>query len=192
MGERPESIADYRATYEDMLGFVPPRVASRFEASAAENPEVLLALNPLYAVSFMLHHGIVGFITLGAVFLAVTGAEALYADLGHFGRKPIQAGWLYFVLPSLLINYFGQGALVLSNPEAIANSFYLMVPKGLQPEKLAVTLDLMAFLLKPEQQALTYDKGYFYPGPAIKDVPLTMAPTAISGSGKLSILGILT
>jgi K+ transporter len=55
-------------------------------------------------------------VTLGAVFLAVTGGEALYADLGHFGRKPIQAGWLYFVLPSLLINYFGQGALVLSNP----------------------------------------------------------------------------
>ena len=67
--------------------------------------------------------------TLGAVFLAVTGGEALYADLGHFGRKPIQAGWLYFVLPSLLINYFGQGALVLSNPAAIENSFYRMVPE---------------------------------------------------------------
>jgi len=63
------------------------------------------------------------------VFLAVTGGEALYADLGHFGRKPIQAGWLYFVLPSLLINYFGQGALVLSNPAAIENSFYRMVPE---------------------------------------------------------------
>ena len=68
-------------------------------------------------------------VTLGAVFLAVTGGEALYADLGHFGRKPIQAGWLYFVLPSLLINYFGQGALVLSNPAAIENSFYRMVPE---------------------------------------------------------------
>ena len=67
-------------------------------------------------------------VTLGAVFLAVTGGEALYADLGHFGRKPIQAGWLYFVLPSLLINYFGQGALVLSNPAAIENTFYRMVP----------------------------------------------------------------
>ena len=69
--------------------------------------------------------------TLGAVFLAVTGGEALYADLGHFGRKPIQAGWLYFVLPSLLINYFGQGALVLSNPAAIENPFYRMVPEML-------------------------------------------------------------
>jgi KUP system potassium uptake protein len=70
-------------------------------------------------------------VTLGAVFLAVTGGEALYADLGHFGRKPIQAGWLYFVLPSLLLNYFGQGALVLSHPDAIENSFYRMVPEVL-------------------------------------------------------------
>ena len=69
--------------------------------------------------------------TLGAVFLAVTGGEALYADLGHFGRKPIQSGWLYFVLPALLINYFGQGALVLSDPAAIENSFYRMVPEFL-------------------------------------------------------------
>ena len=69
--------------------------------------------------------------TLGAVFLAVTGGEALYADLGHFGRKPIQSGWLFFVLPALLINYFGQGALVLSDPAAIENSFYRMVPEYL-------------------------------------------------------------
>ena len=77
----------------------------------------------------MLSHGTIGLVTLGAVFLAVTGGEALYADLGHFGRKPIQAGWLYFVLPSLLINYFGQGALVLADPAAIENSFYRMVPE---------------------------------------------------------------
>jgi KUP system potassium uptake protein len=68
-------------------------------------------------------------VTVGAVFLAVTGGEALYADLGHFGRRPIQAGWLFFVLPSLLINYFGQGALVLSNPATIENTFYRMVPE---------------------------------------------------------------
>ena len=96
-----------------------------------DDPSVLAAINPLYAVAFLLSHGTIGLVTLGAVFLAVTGGEALYADLGHFGRKPIQSGWLYFVLPSLLINYFGQGALVLSNPEAIKNSFYLMVPEGL-------------------------------------------------------------
>jgi KUP system potassium uptake protein len=91
-------------------------------------PEVLLALNPLYAVSFMLHHGIIGFITLGAVFLAVTGAEALYADLGHFGKKPIQMAWLFIVLPSLALNYLGQGALVIAQPKAVENPFFLMFP----------------------------------------------------------------
>jgi KUP system potassium uptake protein len=95
----------------------------------SDDPSVLAAINPWYAVEFMLSHGIIGLVTLGAVFLAVTGGEALYADLGHFGRKPIQAGWFYFVLPALLINYFGQGALVLANPAAIENSFYRMVPE---------------------------------------------------------------
>jgi len=94
----------------------------------SDDPSVLAAINPYYAVQFLLTHGTIGLVTLGAVFLAVTGGEALYADLGHFGRKPIQAGWLYFVLPSLLINYFGQGALVLADPGAIENSFYRMVP----------------------------------------------------------------
>src|SRR6266566_3367755 len=94
----------------------------------SDDPSVLAAINPWYGIHFLLSHGTVGLVTLGAVFLAVTGGEALYADLGHFGRKPIQAGWLYFVLPSLLINYFGQGALVLSNPAAIENPFYRMVP----------------------------------------------------------------
>jgi KUP system potassium uptake protein len=93
------------------------------------HPDVLLALNPLYAVSFMLHHGIIGFVTLGAVFLAVTGAEALYADLGHFGKKPIQTAWLFIVLPSLALNYFGQGALVIADPKAIENPFFLMFPE---------------------------------------------------------------
>src|SRR5271156_2498679 len=91
-------------------------------------PEVLLALNPLYAVSFMLHHGIIGFVTLGAVFLAVTGAEALYADLGHFGKRPIQTAWLFIVLPSLTLNYMGQGALVIADPKAVENPFFLMFP----------------------------------------------------------------
>ncbi len=96
-----------------------------------DDPHVLMALNPVYAVSFMLSHGHIGLITLGAVFLVVTGGEALYADLGHFGRKPIQLAWLGLVLPALLINYFGQGALVLANPAAIENPFYLLVPQGL-------------------------------------------------------------
>ncbi len=92
------------------------------------HPEILYALDPLYAVSFMLHHGIIGFVTLGAVFLAVTGAEALYADLGHFGKRPIQTAWLFIVLPSLALNYLGQGALVIGDPKAVENPFFLMFP----------------------------------------------------------------
>jgi KUP system potassium uptake protein len=90
--------------------------------------EVLVALNPIHAVTFMLHHGIIGFVTLGAVFLAVTGAEALYADLGHFGKRPIQTAWLFIVLPSLALNYLGQGALLIANPRAVENPFFLMFP----------------------------------------------------------------
>jgi KUP system potassium uptake protein len=97
----------------------------------ADDPSVLAAINPYYAFQFLLSHGTIGLVTLGAVFLAVTGGEALYADLGHFGRKPIQSAWMFFVLPSLLINYFGQGALVLSDPGAIEHSFYRMVPEHL-------------------------------------------------------------
>ena len=92
------------------------------------HPEILSAINPLYAVSFMIHHGIIGFVTLGAVFLAVTGAEALYADLGHFGKRPIQTAWLFIVLPSLALNYLGQGALVIGDPKAVENPFFLMFP----------------------------------------------------------------
>jgi KUP system potassium uptake protein len=92
---------------------------------------VFAAINPFYAVSFVSAHGHIGLITLGAVFLAVTGGEALYADLGHFGRKPIQRAWLGLVLPALLINYFGQGALVLAHPSAIENPFYRLVPEAL-------------------------------------------------------------
>jgi KUP system potassium uptake protein len=95
-------------------------------------PDVLLSLNPFYAVSFMLHHGIIGFVTLGAVFLAVTGAEALYADLGHFGKRPIQTAWLFIVLPALALNYLGQGALVMADPKMVENPdflpFFLMFP----------------------------------------------------------------
>jgi KUP system potassium uptake protein len=94
----------------------------------AGNPEVLLAFNPAYAVQFLASHGVIGLITLGAVFLAVTGAEALYADLGHFGKKPIQTAWVVLVLPALAINYLGQGALVLADPKAIENPFFLLYP----------------------------------------------------------------
>jgi KUP system potassium uptake protein len=97
----------------------------------SDDPTVLLAINPYYAIQFMLSHGVIGLVTMGLVFLAVTGGEALYADLGHFGRRPIQTGWFYFVMPALLINYFGQGALVLSDPGAIENPFYRLVPEVL-------------------------------------------------------------
>jgi len=94
----------------------------------AQYPTVLLAFNPYYGISFLLHHGIIGFFTLGAVFLVVTGSEALYADLGHFGRGPIRFAWLVVVLPALTVNYLGQGALVLAEPKAIENPFFLLFP----------------------------------------------------------------
>ena len=97
-------------------------------AHIAANPSVLLALSPWYGLHFLLSHGFIGLITLGLVFLAVTGAEAIYADLGHFGRRPIQVGWVAFVLPALVINYFGQGALLLANPKTLENPFFLLYP----------------------------------------------------------------
>ncbi len=90
---------------------------------------ILSAFNPYYAVFFLFHAGYVGIVVLGAVFLTVTGAEALYADLGHFGRKPIQWAWIGLVFPSLALNYLGQGALVLKHPEAMSDPFYLMFPE---------------------------------------------------------------
>ncbi len=95
----------------------------------ARNPAVLWALNPVYGLGFLLSHGMIGLLTLGAVFLVVTGAEALYADLGHFGRAPIRFAWLTVVLPALTINYFGQGALVLADPKAIENPFFRLFPE---------------------------------------------------------------
>jgi len=93
-----------------------------------EEPSVLRAFNPGYGVTFLLNNGFVGLTVLGLVFLAVTGAEALYADLGHFGRKPIQAAWFAVALPALTLNYLGQGALVLGRPSTIENPFFLMYP----------------------------------------------------------------
>jgi KUP system potassium uptake protein len=97
----------------------------------SDDPSVLFAINPWYAIYFLLNHGVIGLVIMGLVFLSVTGGEALYADLGHFGRKPIQTGWFYLVLPALLLNYFGQGALILSHPAAIENTFYRLAPEPL-------------------------------------------------------------
>ncbi|MDE1153437.1 MAG: potassium transporter Kup [Micavibrio sp.] len=93
----------------------------------ADYPPMLKALNPYYALSFLFSHGDASFFVLGSIFLAVTGAEALYADLGHFGRKPIQAAWLWFVFPCLALNYLGQGALVMADPTTADNPFFKMV-----------------------------------------------------------------
>jgi KUP system potassium uptake protein len=92
-------------------------------------PRILLALNPWYAVTFFATHGTQSFIVLGAVVLAVTGAEALYADMGHFGKRPIRLAWFALVFPSLVLNYFGQGGLILHDPQAAANPFYLLAPR---------------------------------------------------------------
>ncbi len=94
-----------------------------------DDPSIFRALSPHYGVLFLIENGTLGFIILGSVFLAVTGAEALYADMGHFGKAPIRAGWLFIVLPSLTLNYLGQGALVLSDPTAVENPFFRMIPE---------------------------------------------------------------
>ena len=98
----------------------------------ARNPGVLAAVSPYYGVLLCSHHGWLAFVTLGSVVLAVTGAEALYADMGHFGALPIRLAWVCFVLPCLVLNYFGQGALVLGDPAALENPFYLMAPESLR------------------------------------------------------------
>ena len=97
----------------------------------AEDPTIFRALSPHYGVIFLIDNGFLGFVILGSVFLAVTGAEALYADMGHFGRDPIRAAWLVLVLPSLLLNYMGQGALVLHHPGAHVDPFYRMIPQAI-------------------------------------------------------------
>ncbi|MDH2068980.1 low affinity potassium transporter Kup [Pantoea sp. GD03673] len=105
------------------------------------NPDVLHALNPAYAVQFFLHYKSVSFFALGAVVLAITGVEALYADMGHFGKVPIRLAWFSVVLPSLVLNYFGQGALLLSDPKAIKNPFFLLAPDwALIPMLILATL----------------------------------------------------
>ena len=105
------------------------------------NPDVLHAMNPYWAVHFFIEYKTVSFFALGAVVLAITGVEALYADMGHFGKFPIRLAWFSVVLPSLVLNYFGQGALLLKNPEAIKNPFFLLAPDwALIPMLILATL----------------------------------------------------
>src|SRR6516165_1204432 len=109
-----------------LIWFIAIAVAGLWQV--LQNPAVLWAFNPAYGVEFLAGHGMIGLVTLGAVFLVVTGSEALYADLGHFGRGPIQAAWLGVALPALTANYLGQGALVLLDPKSIENPFFLLYP----------------------------------------------------------------
>ena len=111
-----------------LVWFIALAIAGLWHIS--QNLTVLQAFSPLHGLSFLAGHRLIGFLTLGAVFLAVTGAEALYADLGHFGRGPIQTAWLTVALPALTLNYLGQGALLLENPTAIENPFFLLYPIG--------------------------------------------------------------
>ncbi|WP_298213940.1 potassium transporter Kup [Acidocella sp.] len=101
-------------------------------AQIVQHPGVLIALNPYFGVTFIARHEKIAFLALGAVVLAVTGAEALYADMSHFGRRPIRVSWVFFVLPCLLLNYYGQGALVIAHPHAASNPFYHLAPHVLQ------------------------------------------------------------
>src|SRR3984957_16436393 len=102
------------------------------EIQISQHPFVLLAISPSYAVTLCVKYKALAFIVLGAVVLCVTGAEALYADMGHFGPHPIRLTWTFFVLPCLVLNYFGQGALTISDPVAVANPFFLLVPHPLR------------------------------------------------------------
>lgn len=110
-------------------------------AQIIKHPQVFEAINPLYAIGFFVRNGFGSLLVLGAIVLVVTGAEALYADMGHFGIKPIRLGWYAVVFPALTLNYFGQGALLLSHPEAVSNPFYQMVPLwGLYPMVVLATM----------------------------------------------------
>lgn len=112
-----------------LLWFV--TIAALGLAEILREPVILSAVNPVYAIRFLFTHGTAGFFVLGAVVLSVTGAEALYADMGHFGKKPIRLAWFGMVFPALVINYFGQGALILRDPLAADNPFYLLAPRVL-------------------------------------------------------------
>jgi KUP system potassium uptake protein len=109
-------------------------------AKVAEHPGILRAISPTYGISFLFEHGHVAFIALGSVVLTITGAEALYADMGHFGRAPIRRAWFAFVFPALILNYMGQGALIVDSPRAIDNPFFLLFPHWARiPMVLAAT-----------------------------------------------------
>jgi KUP system potassium uptake protein len=113
----------------------------------AIHPGILRAVSPTYAATFLADDPVMGFLALGSVFLALTGAEAIYADMGHFGRKAITRAWVWFALPALLLNYMGQGALILAQPKTIVNPFFLLVPGGQTGQKAMVVLATVATVI---------------------------------------------
>jgi KUP system potassium uptake protein len=119
------------AVFGPVMGVWFLSIAALGAAEVMREPAILAAVNPWFGARFLFTHGPAGFLVLGAVVLVVTGAEALYADMGHFGKRPIRLAWFVMVLPALVINYFGQGALILRDPSAAANPFYLLAPRPL-------------------------------------------------------------
>jgi len=121
-----------------LIWFITLGIVGLINIAAA--PEILQAFNPLFAFTFCLNNGLLAFIAFGAIVLAVTGGEALYADMGHFGIKPIRLAWYGCVLPALILNYLGQGALLLANPSSISNPFFLLFPSwALYPAVIMAT-----------------------------------------------------
>jgi KUP system potassium uptake protein len=116
-------------------------------ASVITNPQVLMAINPAYGIGFLMDHPAIGFAALGAVVLSVTGGEALYADMGHFGIMPIRRTWFWVVLPALVLNYAGQGALLLAHPEALESPFYLLAPSSDVVQLSLIVLAAMATII---------------------------------------------
>ena len=126
---QPRGTARIGAIFGPITGLWFLLLAGLGIANLVEQPHVLAAFNPLYAIEFLKDNGKQGAVTLGSIFLVVTGAEALYADMGHFGPRPIRLTWFWLVWPSLMLNYLGQGALLLTRPSAAENPFFEMVPE---------------------------------------------------------------
>jgi len=129
---QPKGTASVAALFGPVMAFWFVSLGLLGLWNVIEHPAILAAINPLYALGFMTEHGHLAFLALGAVVLAITGGEALYADMGHFGRRPIMWAWLALVFPCLYLNYLGQGALILAEPEALQNPFFHMAPDFLQ------------------------------------------------------------
>jgi KUP system potassium uptake protein len=153
--------------------------------SILNDPSVLAAFNPWYAVQFFITDGWLAFLALGSVVLAVTGAEALYADMGHFGRKPIRLGWMAFVLPALMLNYLGQGALLMAQPSAISSPFYMLAPEWF---RLPLVLIATAATIIASQAVISGAFSVTQQAIQLGFIPrLSIAHTSASAAGQIYI-----